>query len=295
MRNRAQVELRAVSVQFDSLTALSKVDVRLGEPGVTGLIGANGAGKTTLIHVVLGLLSPTTGDVVRSRGRVAYCPDTPSFEPFLTGEEVLQQSAALSMARRAPDVRAVLDRVGLAAAARRRVGGYSRGMKQRLGVAAALVTDPHLLILDEPTSALDPTGREETMDLIAALGERISVVFSSHILGDVERVAQRLTVLDKGSLLFSGSTSALLTASKSDPKVILSLGEGSGTALADLRGAGVTPVLVSESAQDYEFFSHQTSAALTVLSRHPRALRGLNVGRRSLQLAFDDLIRAHKT
>lgn len=289
MKQTAEVVLTGVTVEFTAITALADVTVRLGEPGVTGLIGANGAGKTTLIHVVLGLLAPTSGDVSGATQRIAYCPDTPSFEPFLTASEVLKQSAALGSPERRRNPLTALRRVGLAEAADRRIGGFSRGMKQRLGVAASLVSDPDLLILDEPTSALDPAGREEMMDLIRTLGSEHAVVFSSHILSDVERVADRLIVLDRGALLYSGSAAAMIESRGVDDRVTLSLEPGSAAALADLADAGVR---LSSTARENvrELPAADLSRALAALSAHPGAVRRVEVGERSLQRAYDALI-----
>jgi ABC-2 type transport system ATP-binding protein len=178
---------------------------------VHGLIGVNGAGKTTLIHALTGLLPVTGGSITlfAPLESIGYCPDTPSFEPWFTAREVLLQSAVLGRAGhpRPSDatIDGVLDRVGLAAVRARRVGGFSRGMRQRLGLAAALVREPALLLLDEPTSALDPIGRDDVMRLVRELGDTMLVVFSSHILDDVDAVADHVHVLDAGTLVYSGS------------------------------------------------------------------------------------------
>jgi ABC-2 type transport system ATP-binding protein len=200
--------------RFGTHTALHGVDLRVPDGCVYGLVGPNGAGKTTLLAILAGLRRPTSGTVRLSagRGRIGVLPDTPQFDPWLTGREVV------SLALRLIDPSAVtpdrLDRVladtGLSDAADRRVGGYSRGMLQRLGLAATVVGEPELLLLDEPAAALDPAGRREVLNLIAHLRGRATVVFSSHILGDVQEVCDRIGVLRDGAMLFQGALEELL-------------------------------------------------------------------------------------
>jgi ABC-2 type transport system ATP-binding protein len=180
---------------------------------VYGLVGLNGAGKTTLLSILSATRRPTAGSasVAVDRRRVAVCPDVPDFEPWLTAREVVDLARALV----APDLGAAavaeaLRTAGLAESADRRVGGFSRGMIQRLGLACALVSDPELLILDEPTSALDPVGRADMLDLVAGMRGRRTVIFSSHILADVQRVADHVGVLREGRLLYQGTARELL-------------------------------------------------------------------------------------
>ena len=215
---------------------LHGIDLVVKRNEVYGLIGPNGAGKTTLLSILAGLRRADAGRIelnVPAR-RVAMCPDTPEFEPWLTAAEVVRQSRGLAAAgggnrssggSRTPGgdrssgggrsdgadpVGQVLAHVGLADAADRRTGGFSRGMKQRLSLAAALTLNPELLILDEPSGALDPAGRAELFQLIAQLSDTRTVIFSSHILADVQRVASSVGVLDRGQLLFQGPTQTLI-------------------------------------------------------------------------------------
>ena len=215
---------------------LHGIDLVVKRNEVYGLIGPNGAGKTTLLSILAGLRRADAGRIelnVPAR-RVAMCPDTPEFEPWLTAAEVVRQSRGLAAAgggnrssggSRTPrgdrssggsrsdgadPVGQVLAHVGLADAADRRTGGFSRGMKQRLSLAAALTLNPELLILDEPSGALDPAGRAELFQLIAQLSDTRTVIFSSHILADVQRVASSVGVLDRGQLLFQGPTQTLI-------------------------------------------------------------------------------------
>ena len=215
---------------------LHGIDLVVKRNEVYGLIGPNGAGKTTLLSILAGLRRADAGRIelnVPAR-RVAMCPDTPEFEPWLTAAEVVRQSRGLAAAGGgnrssggsgtprgdrssggsrsdgADPVGRVLAHVGLADAADRRTGGFSRGMKQRLSLAAALTLNPELLILDEPSGALDPAGRAELFQLIAQLSDTRTVIFSSHILADVQRVASSVGVLDRGQLLFQGPTQTLI-------------------------------------------------------------------------------------
>lgn len=198
--------------QYGRHFALSDVDMEVVAGSVYGLVGPNGAGKTTLLGILAGLRHPTGGQVHIGvpRRRVAVLPDTPQFDPWLTGREVVALAAQLAAAGPAARVDDVLRDAGLGEAAARRVGGYSRGMLQRLGLAATLVGDPELLLLDEPASALDPAGRREVLDLITHLRGRATVVLSSHILADVQEVCDTVGILRAGRLLYQGPLESLL-------------------------------------------------------------------------------------
>ncbi len=193
--------------------ALDEVDIDVPRGGVYGLVGPNGSGKTTLLSILLGLRRATAGTVevdVDPR-RIAAVPDTPRFDPWLTGREVVELSLNLTD-RSLPNewVDQAIGATGLADVADRRCGGYSRGMLQRLGLAAAVVARPELLILDEPASALDPAGRRDVLDLVADIGRDATVLFSSHILADVQQVSDTVGILRTGQLLWQGSLETLL-------------------------------------------------------------------------------------
>lgn len=197
--------------EYDGGRALDGVDLEVPRGVVYGLVGPNGAGKTTLLSILAGLRSPTAGSVALGADttKVAVLPDAPRFEPWLTGREVVELARSLvGGGGRAADE--VLLQAGLADAADRAVGGYSRGMLQRLGLAATVVSDPEVLLVDEPASALDPLGRRDTLDLVRRLRGGATVVFSSHILADVQDVSDWIGILDRGRLLFQGSAESLL-------------------------------------------------------------------------------------
>jgi len=189
------------------------VDLDVPRGSVYGLVGPNGAGKTTLLGLLTGLRRPDAGTIELDveRRRVALVPDVPEFERWLTASEVVSLAAYLVGTAASPArIGDELARVGLSEAADRRVGGFSRGMTQRLALAAANVGDPELVLLDEPSSALDPGGRAAVLDLIAAWAERATVVLSSHILADVQRVADVVGVLRTGHLIYQGPLQTLL-------------------------------------------------------------------------------------
>lgn len=193
-------------------TGLLGATLTVPDRGVTAIIGPNGAGKTTLFSIVTGLIRQDSGTVTIApdAGPIAYCPDTPAFERWLTASEVLDQSATLARRRSSESNTRLLATCGLGDTGARRVGGFSRGMTQRLGIASTLVVDPRLMIFDEPTSALDPVGRIEVLTLLRELGQDRSVVLSSHSLADVEKIADTVIVLVKGRVVYQGTLEHLL-------------------------------------------------------------------------------------
>ncbi len=207
------IRTRNLSKVYGSTRALDDVSVTVPDGSVYGLVGPNGAGKTTLLGILAGLRRPTGGtlDVDGRHTRIAVLPDTPQFEPWLTAREVVDLARALS----APDipesrVSEVLVDAGLSDAIDTRVGGFSRGMLQRLGLAATVISDPQILLLDEPSAALDPAGRREVLDVVTRLRGHATVMFSSHILGDVQEVCDTVGILREGRLLFEGPLDDLL-------------------------------------------------------------------------------------
>lgn len=180
------------------------------------LLGPNGAGKTTTLRMLAGLLPQTSGTIAFGGGspgadyrhHLGYLPQAPAFYNWMSGLEYLVFSAKLSgMSTREASAAsaAVLERVGLKAAARRRIGGYSGGMKQRLGLAQALVHRPRLLLLDEPVSALDPIGRREVMELLRDIREETTVIFSTHVLHDAEEICDDVILMNRGTIAVQGT------------------------------------------------------------------------------------------
>ena len=215
------VEVRGLTKWFGDVTALDRVELTVEAGSVHGLVGANGAGKSTLLSVLFGLVRPDEG-VVRIFGRtrrdagaswldrVGGFVESPRFYPYLTGRANLGVFAGLDGDDSRALIEPVLDLVGLGSAAGQKVKGYSLGMRQRLGLAAAIIRRPALLILDEPTNGLDPAGNRSLRDALRAVSERgTSVLFSSHDIAQVERLSTDVTVLDHGAVVFSGSTEQL--------------------------------------------------------------------------------------
>jgi ABC-2 type transport system ATP-binding protein len=204
----------ALSKSFGAKQALYSVDLAVEEGSIFGFLGPNGAGKTTMLRLMTGLARPTSGGLsvlgqhVASasnsvRAEIGFLPDVPAFYDWMTAEQFLGFAGGLfglkdALLRDRIDM--LLDLAGLSDT-RSKIGGYSRGMKQRLGVAQALINAPRLLLLDEPTSALDPIGRKDVLDMVASLRGRTTVFFSTHILGDVERVCDSVAILDHGRIV----------------------------------------------------------------------------------------------
>ncbi|MBI5559146.1 MAG: ABC transporter ATP-binding protein [Deltaproteobacteria bacterium] len=205
--------------------ALLDLSLSIEQGEVFGFLGPNGAGKSTTIKLLLRFLKPDSGSL-RIMGRtvgqdefrhkIGYLSEFPVFYDHLTARETLLLSGRLSgMSRQAIDQRIpmLLDRMNLTEAANRRVGGFSKGMKQRLGMANALVHDPEVLIFDEPMSGLDPVGRHQIKKLIAELKqEGKTIFFSSHILSDIEALCDRIGIINKGVLLYSGGLGVFLAS-----------------------------------------------------------------------------------
>ncbi len=207
--------------RYGKRAAVDGVSFTVGRGEVVGLLGPNGAGKTSVIKMLLGLVRPDDGEVLllgrpgrdpRARARVGYLPELFRYQPWLTAAEVLALHVRLSGAAvPGAEQREVLALVGLAERAGDRVGGFSKGMQQRLGLAVALVGRPELVVLDEPTSALDPLGRVDVRDVVLSLrGRGVAVLLNSHLIGEVERVCDRVVILDRGRVAAAGSLAELL-------------------------------------------------------------------------------------
>jgi ABC-2 type transport system ATP-binding protein len=231
--------------RYGRQTAVDDVSFTVARGEVLGLLGPNGAGKTSVIKMLLGLVRPDAGEVLllgrrstdpRSRSAVGYLPELFRYQPWLTAAEVLDLHVRLSRVDvDASERRECLALVGLADRADDRVGGFSKGMQQRLGLAVALVARPELVVLDEPTSALDPLGRVDVRDLVLSLKARgVAVLLNSHLIGEVERVCDRVVILDKGRVAASGTLAELL----GQREVRLRLASVDGRAETRLRAAG---------------------------------------------------------
>ena len=242
------VQIKGITKRYGDIVALDAVTLSVPKGSVYGLVGPNGAGKTTLLGILAGLRSPTDGSFSVSSSRISVLPDTPKFEPWLTARETVELSAELgTVTKDSEAVGDILERTGLAEAADRRVSGFSRGMLQRLGLAAAVVSGPDLLLLDEPAAALDPQGRREVLDLVAELRGDSTVIFSSHILDDVEEVCDEIAILTRGQLVYQGTLHALVNDVTHGYTYRVEVRGGNTGAIEALRGCDwITHVVVEE-------------------------------------------------
>ena len=214
------LQINGLHKQFGDKEVLRGLELSVPEHSIFGFIGKNGAGKTTTMKTVLGLLKADSGEILvngekvvygqtATNRHIGYLPDIPEFYSFMTAPEYLHFCGEITgMDKAVYTVRSkeLLDLVGLADE-KHRIKGYSRGMKQRLGIAQALLNQPKLLICDEPTSALDPVGRKEILDILLAVQEQTTVLFSTHILSDVERICTDVALLNDGVVEVQGKLS----------------------------------------------------------------------------------------
>ena len=214
--------IRGLEKRFGDKKVLCGLDLTVPEGSIFGFVGRNGAGKTTTMKAVLGLMRPDGGEIFVAGERVSYgqtptnryigyLPDVPEFYSFMTPREYLRLCGeTMNMPRAEIEERSgeLLELVGLGGE-RHRIRGFSRGMKQRLGIAQALLGQPKLLICDEPTSALDPIGRKEILDILLSVKDRTTVLFSTHILSDVERICTDAALLEGGRIAMQGSIEEL--------------------------------------------------------------------------------------
>lgn len=218
------LQIRDLCKRFGDKAVLQGVELSVPEHSIYGFIGKNGAGKTTTMKTVLGLLRADRGEIFVNGERVTYgqtatnryigyLPDVPEFYSFMSAEEYLRFSgeiSGLSKEENEKRCKELLALVGLSDE-KHRIKGFSRGMKQRLGIAQALLNRPKLLICDEPTSALDPVGRKEILDILLSVREQTTVLFSTHILSDVERICTDVAFLNEGKVQIFGKLSDIKT------------------------------------------------------------------------------------
>ena len=220
--NMPILEIENLSKSFGPVRAVDGLCLSVAKGEVFGFLGQNGAGKTTTLRMVTGLSAPNGGHIRicgqevhagdgKTNNFLGYLPDVPEFYGWMRPKEYLGLCAdlfKLSASEKSARIDETLHLVGLEGI-NRKIAGFSRGMKQRLGIAQAILHRPQLLILDEPTSALDPVGRKEILDIILALKGQMSVLFSTHILSDVERVSDKVGILRDGKLALEGSVGEL--------------------------------------------------------------------------------------
>ena len=216
------LEIKHLQKSFGSHAVIRDLNLSVPEHSVFGFVGQNGSGKTTTMKMVLGLINPNSGVIsvcgekvaygeTKTNRSIGYLPDVPEFYDYMTPSEYLRLCGRITgMSKQAIKTKSdeLLTLVGLGKV-NRKIGGFSRGMKQRLGIAQALLNEPKLLICDEPTSALDPVGRKEILDILFSVRGKTTVIFSTHILSDVERICDQVAVLHQGSIALSGTLSQI--------------------------------------------------------------------------------------
>jgi ABC-2 type transport system ATP-binding protein len=233
----AAIELTGVTKRYDDVTAVDGLDLTVPEGEVFGFLGPNGAGKSTTINMILDFVRPTAGDVrvldydaqrdsVAVRQRTGVLPEGFDVYDRLTGRKHVE--FAIRSKEASDDADEILERVGIADAADRKAGGYSKGMRQRLALGMALVGSPDLLILDEPSSGLDPAGAKEMRDIVRTEASRgATVFFSSHVLGQVEAVCDRVGIMREGSLVAEDSIEGLRNAAGGEERLEITVDSAS--------------------------------------------------------------------
>jgi ABC-2 type transport system ATP-binding protein len=297
------LEAIGVSKTFGTRDALCRVDLIAQRGEVHGLLGPNGAGKTTLMRILLGLVRRDAGtvqllgcgiDAVPDAlpGGVAGLVEVPAFYPYLSGRANLALLARLDGVSRSSGRRGVdsaLEQVGLAAQADTAVAGYSAGMRQRLGLAAALLRSPQLLFLDEPTSALDPSGARDVRALARRLAdEGAAVVLSSHDMAEVEELCTAVTILDSGRVVFSGTTDDLRQRAPAAVHALRTSDDGAARAIAS-RWPCVTVASGRDGALEISTDVETLDGYIIALGRAGVAVRALERRTRSIESLFLEL------
>ena len=298
------IEFRNVSRWYGNVVAVNDITMDIG-PGVTGLLGPNGAGKSTILHMIAGFLAPSRGTLTVAGTptwrnpevyrRLGLVPERDSVYAFLTGEEFVRSTAKLhELADPGAATRRAIEMTEMAPAADRKIATYSKGMRQRIKVAAALVHDPEILVLDEPFNGMDPRQRLHMMDLLEKLGsEGRTIVFSSHILEEVERLSGTIQVVVAGRLAASGDFRAIRRLMTSRPHVFTVRSSDDRTLAGALIGRpAVTAVDLGQNGlqvrtSDYGAFCRD----IAVLARdHGIRLREVQPTDESLESVFAYLV-----
>ena len=284
------LQITGLKKRFGDKEVLKGLDLSVPEKSIFGFIGKNGAGKTTTMKMVLGLMQPDEGEITvagesvaygqtKTNRHIGYLPDVPEYYSFMTAAEYLTfcgEITGISQKELKSRVTELLDLVGLGTE-KHRIKGFSRGMKQRLGIAQALLNRPKLLICDEPTSALDPVGRKDILDILLAVREQTTVIFSTHILSDVERICTDVAFLNDGVVTMQGKLADIKAGYRTE-KYLLEVEydddvEKLTTAFSDCKKIGQTQMEFSEKAKSlYEllqFIADQKIAVLKIERMEP--------------------------
>lgn len=282
--------------RYETTCAVDGVDLEVAEGEVRGLLGPNGAGKTTLLRMLFGLVRPDAGsvelfdrplhppDAVPLQGVAGFVED-PCFYPYLSGRANLEILAELDGGPAGQEIDDALERVDLARRSGHRVSGYSTGMRQRLGVAAALLRSPRLLLLDEPTSGLDPAGTREVSSLVRELaGQGVAVLLSSHLIGEIEDVCDGFTVLRRGRVVWNGTAeelraqapaSAYALTTSDDERALEMAGDQFGVRADRLSTGGVAITVEAGCLDPYVLALGQAGVAVRRLELRESALENM--------------------
>ena len=289
------LRISGLEKRFGDKQVLKGLELTVPEHSIFGFVGKNGAGKTTTMKTVLGLLRADAGEIwvngeevvygqTATNRHIGYLPDVPMFYPFMTASEYLHfcgEITGLCRAETENRSRELLELVGLAGE-KQRIRGFSRGMKQRLGIAQALLNRPKLLICDEPTSALDPVGRKEILDILLAVREQTTVLLSTHILSDVERICTDVAFLDNGVAGLQGPLSQIKTKYRSEAYLLETEREEDTAALLEafsdtekIGGNRLTFYEKQNTLHDVLGFAAQRKLSLVKLERAEPSLESL--------------------
>jgi len=303
------MEVRQLVKTYGSTRAVNGITFTIEAGRCTALLGPNGAGKTTTLNMLSGLLKPTSGEIRFDgatkgedlRAYIGYLPQYTAYYNWMTGREFLIYVGQLTgMDKRSAVQRAeeLLRLVGIEDAKHRRIGGYSGGMKQRLGLAQAMMHRPRLLVLDEPVSALDPIGRREVLELMKRIRQETTILFSTHVLPDAEEVCDDVLIIRQGEIVIAGSLDEIR---KSNQRPVIELELEDGEALADwlpalreLAGSAAVeqngPV-VRFTVEDADELPRIRQQLMTRLVELKAPLSRLEIARTSLEDLFMEAVR----
>jgi ABC-2 type transport system ATP-binding protein len=288
------VQVRGLEKRYGQVAVVDAVDLTVEEGDIYGYLGPNGAGKTTTLRMLMGLIRRDSGSVklfnrdpahgIGALEQVAGFVEAPAFYPYLSGRENLQLLGALDGGAGRRRLDEVLEQVGLLDRARDRVGTYSLGMRQRLGIASALMRSPKLLILDEPANGLDPAGMRDMRTLISGLPEQgVTVLYSSHLLAEVEEVCNRVAIVNDGKIVFEGRLDELRASFGTAYRLETADDE---RAAATARAHGSNDVRIENGALWLDAPQDAVDALSVALGREGIAIRHLAREQRSLEDLF---------
>lgn len=273
------LQVNHLTQTFHKNTVLQDISFTVPTGSVFGFLGKNGAGKTTTMKIILGLLKPTRGSVTvfgepvtygqtKTNQLIGYLPDVPAFYNFMYPKEYLQLCREIAPAAHEPatQIADLLHLVGLENE-NRKIGSFSRGMKQRLGIAQALLNQPKLLICDEPTSALDPIGRKELLDILFRVKEQTTVVFSTHILSDVDRICDQVAIINEGKIVLAGATQTLKTKGQKQRILLEFKNQAEQAAFIQLKELSSLNVQVIAQAEILTVKTADTSKTISALMK----------------------------